>query len=78
MIVILDVAHVLLLMLDANVSNKCHLSLPIKKRKKEKKDGVLIQKKTKKKMPPELVVRTSWFKYIMLCQFNYVISFKWL
>ena len=37
-------------MLDANVSNKkCHLSLPIKKRKKEKKGGVLIQKKTKKK-----------------------------
>ena len=64
-------------MLDANVSNKCHLSLPIKKRKKEKKMGYLSRKK-QKKMPPELVVRTSWFKYIMLCQFNYVISFKWL
>ena len=52
--------------------------LTYQKKKKRKKRWGTYPEKNKKKMPPELVVRTSWFKYIMLCQFNYVISFKWL
>ena len=58
-------------MLDANLSNKCHLSLPIKKKKKKKKKKRKKNEKEKrwgtypkkkKKMLPELVVHTSWFK----------------
>ena len=35
-------------MLDANVSNKCHLSLPIKKKKWKKKEMGYLTKKKKK------------------------------